>query len=87
MKKNSAFYILNTPRTKFEIRESLEHLPVVWNRFGEYRIMPREVVENAVNNLEMWNKFEGKTTCPMIAIYWDQGIPISNLAGRALINE
>jgi len=81
------FYILHTIETKFKISSPLETLPIIWNRDGEYRIIPCEVVENAIDNLTMWNSFTGKTTHPKVAIMWSQGIEISNLAGRALGGE
>jgi len=52
-----------------------------------FRLIPKEVIMNAVANLEMWDKFTGKTTHPKVAIFWSQGIPINNAAGRALLGE
>lgn len=81
------FYILHTLNTIFGIDPLIEALPVIWNRDGEYRIIPREAVENAVDILSMYTVFDGKRTQPTPVILWSQGIPISNLAGRALIGE
>jgi len=87
MNTNGKFYILHRLDDRFLINTQLETLPIIWNRDGLYCVIPREVVENAVANLEMWDKFTGKTTHPKVAIFWSQGIPISNQAGRALIGE
>ena len=61
--------------------------PILWCRNGEYRVIPRGVVENAVDTLSMYVASSGKRTQPIPVIVWNQGIPISNLAGRALIGE
>jgi hypothetical protein len=87
MKTNGSFYILHESSSEFLIGTPLETLPIVWNRDGLYCIIPREVVENAVDNLNMWDKLTGKTTHPKVKIMWSQGIPVSNLAGRALVGE
>lgn len=87
MRTNGRFYTLHELSGKFLISIPLEALPIVWNRDGLYCIIPREIVENAVNNLEMWNKITSKTTHPKVMIMWSQGIPISNQAGRAMLGE
>ena len=61
--------------------------PILWCRNGEYRIIPVEVVENAINVMSMYVASDGKRTNPTPVILWSQGIPISNLAGRALVGE
>jgi len=61
--------------------------PILWCRNGEYRVIPIEIIENAVNVMSMYVVFDGKRTNPTPMILWSQGIPISNLAGRALIGE
>lgn len=61
--------------------------PILWCRNGEYRIVPREVIENAINILSMYAASGDKRTQPTPVIMWSQGIPISNLAGRALVGE
>lgn len=62
-------------------------LPILWCRDGEYRVVPKEVVQNAINIMNMYVAFSDKRTCPEVVILWNQGIPISNLAGRALVGE
>ena len=59
--------------------------PILWCREGEFRLIPLKVIENAVNILESPSSF--KRTAPKIYFTWDQGIPISNQAGRALVGE
>ena len=83
----SRFYALYNPDDNFLLGCPLETLPIVWNRDGLYRVVPREVVENAVDSLEMWDKLTDKVTHPKVLIVWNQGIPISNQAGRALMGE
>lgn len=61
--------------------------PILWCRNGEYRIIPIEVVENAINIMSMYVASDGKRTQPTPVILWSQGIPISNQAGRALVGE
>ena len=62
-------------------------LPILWCRGGEYRVIPKEVVQNTINVMNMYTEFNGKRTHPTPVILWSQGIPISNLAGRALVGE
>ena len=61
--------------------------PMLWCRNGEYRIIPVEVVENAINIMSMFTISGDKRIHPTPMILWSQGIPISNLAGRALLGE
>ena len=60
-------------------------LPILWCRGGEYRLMPKEVVQNAMDSIKVYSKMMSKATVsPVVCIYWDQGIPITNQAGRIL---
>jgi hypothetical protein len=60
-------------------------LPILWCRGGEYRLIPKEVVQNAITLISDFNKKHNKTTVsPIVAIYWDQGIPVINQVGRIL---
>lgn len=59
-------------------------LPILWCRGGEYRLVPKEVVQNAIEFVSYHRKMADKTTHPQVCIYWDQGIPITNQAGRIL---
>ena len=61
--------------------------PMLWCRNGEYRVIPTEIIENVVNVISMYVVSDGKRTNPTPLILWSQGIPISNLAGRALVGE
>ena len=61
--------------------------PILWCRNGEYRIVPREVIENVIDVLSMYMASDGKYTQPVLMIRWNQGIPISNQAGRILMGE
>ncbi len=62
-------------------------LPILWCREGEYRVVPKEVVQNTINTISMYAASDGKRTNPAPVITWSQGIPISNQAGRALVGE
>ncbi len=61
--------------------------PILWCRNGEFRLVQKEIVLNLIDLAEAYNKMQGKITDPQLQIMWSQGIPISNLAGRALIGE
>lgn len=61
--------------------------PILWCRSGEYCIIPVAVVKNAISVINSFNYLSDKTMHPEIRIRWSQGIPISNLAGRALVGE
>ena len=89
MRTQSEFYILCEPSNIFGMNAFSEKaLPVVWNQDGEYRVIPKNVIQNAIDNVIMHERANfGKTKIPKTVILWDQGIPISNLAGRALIGE
>ena len=69
------------------IKTEDEALPLLWCRDGEFRLIPKEVVMNAVNLSHMFKQIEMQRILPMLVLRWSQGIPISNLAGRALIGE
>ena len=84
---SNRFYILHTLKIEFEVKSPLETLPVIWNRDGEYRIIPREVVENAVDLYDMNRQQNIKILLPAAIFTWSQGISISNLAGRALVGD
>lgn len=59
--------------------------PILWCRNGMFCVIPTAIIQNAV---EFSKSFHAeKRTPPELYFYWSQGIPISNLAGRALINE
>ena len=81
------FYLTRDSDNISKFPEVIKAQPIVWCRDGEYRIVPKEVVQNALTIRNMYEAFSDKRTCPEVVILWNQGIPISNLAGRALIGE
>jgi hypothetical protein len=63
-------------------------LPILWCRGGEYRLVPKEVVQNAIDSVKIYSRMMNKATAsPMVCIYWDQAIPITNQVGRILTGE
>jgi hypothetical protein len=87
MKRNNLFTI-NEPNDTFEIHENQRAVsPILWNRNGEFRIIPTPILQNIVDLLVMFRATMGNVTYPKVVIMWSQGIPISNLAGRALVGE
>ncbi len=87
MKRNNLFTI-NESGDILEIRKNHRVIsPILWNRNGEFRVIPTPVLQNTVDLLVMFRKTMGNVTYPKVAIHWSQGIPISNQAGRALIGE
>ncbi|KKL70971.1 hypothetical protein LCGC14_2099580 [marine sediment metagenome] len=61
--------------------------PMLWCRNGLFCVIPKEVIQNALETFNIYNNVEGKILTPNVVIMWSQGIPISNLAGRALVGE
>jgi len=91
---NGKFCIVHNSKNKIIINRDVidgylsEALPIVWNMDGKYYIIPQAVVQNAIDNVAIWEKFySDKATRPNVVILWNQGIPISNQAGRALIGN
>ena len=62
-------------------------VPMLWCKEGEFRLIPKEVMLNLFDLAEAYSGTQGKITNPRPQIMWDQGIPISNQAGRALMGE
>lgn len=89
LKHMNKFLTCHTVQDKLKINLlNTEFFPIVWNRDGEFCIIPITILKNASDNLDAYNKLSsGKTVNPMVYIHWDQGIPISNEAGRALTGE
>lgn len=86
------FYMMRGIRDsedRITIRSNVKRaLPILWNRGGEYRLVPKEVVQNAMNSVAVYAKMTGKkTACPVVCIYWDQGVPVDNQVGRMLTGE
>lgn len=86
MKRRGKFYIVCELYNEIKAND-FHHgaLPIVWNRNGEFCVIPLAVVQNAFDSLS-YSIFE-KVTNPKVVISWCQGSPISNQAGRALIGE
>lgn len=82
------FHTLSESNNSILLDHSFEILPIVWNRDGEYCIIPHEVVANTVDVMAMQKlDYSRKRVVAEAIIMWSQGIPISNLVGRALIGE
>lgn len=81
------FYVARSNDSIKEFAGVVKALPILWCRDGEYRVVPKEVVQNTISMVNMYAAMGGKRTPPELQITWSQGIPISNLAGRALIGE
>ncbi len=62
-------------------------VPMLWCRDGLFCVIPKEVIQNAMDLAESYQQTDLKCTPPVITIRWSQGIPINNQAGRALIGE
>ena len=86
MNTNGKFYIISERDDKIKAA-FLTALAIMWNRDGEFRVIPKGIVQNAIDLHKMYTQQEFKVTIPIITIMWSQGIPISNLAGRALVGE
>ena len=86
MRTTGKFYIIDEHSDKIKAW-FITSLPILWNRNGEYRVIPKAVVQNAIDNKAMYEKLSDKTVSPIVSIMWSQGIPISNQAGRALVGE
>lgn len=90
MKPQGKFYIVFEMNQKVKMNPFIdkEALPIIWNQDGNYRIIPMAVIKNAFDSLEIYKKLaSGKTVNPIVVIHWNQGIPMSNAAGRALLGE
>jgi len=77
----------NRYRFSYHLGEGETVLPVLWCRHGLFCVIPKEVILNLATNNKMYRQSDGKRTPPESYIIWSQGIPISNLAGRALLGE
>ncbi|MCK5608338.1 hypothetical protein KAR91_41030 [Candidatus Pacearchaeota archaeon] len=86
MNTTGKFYIVNESGDKIKVA-FLTPLPILWNRDGQFSIIRKAIVENAIDIKKMHDKSDSKVTIPAINIMWSQGIPTSNATGRALIGE
>ena len=85
------FYLMRGMRDsedRITIRSNMKKaLPILWNRGGEYRLVPKEVLLNAMMLVTEMDRTSAKTLSPQVCIYWDQGIPVTNQVGRLLTGE
>lgn len=87
MKPQGKFYIIHSSEVRFKLNPFGEPFPILWDFDGMFCIIPKAVLENAIDRKAMYDKSNKKVTVPQVYIYWDQGIPIDNQVGRALIGE
>ena len=62
-------------------------IPMLWCRDGLFCVIPKEVIQNAIDLAESYRQTDLKCAAPIITIRWSQGILINNQAGRVLIGE
>lgn len=86
MNTSGKFYMVNEHSDKIKAA-FLTPLPILWNRDGQFSIIRKAIVKNAIDIKKMHSESNSKVTIPTINIMWSQGIPINNQAGRALIGE
>lgn len=60
---------------------------ILWSREGLFCIIPEEIIQNALDIIDMYVKSNRKTTPPEIFFTWDQGIPVDPKVGHALLGE
>ena len=88
MKPQGRFYIIHTPEVRLHVEIFNDGpFPVLWDFDGSFCIISKAVLENAIDRKTMYDKSNKKVTVPQVYINWDQGIPISNQAGGALMGE
>lgn len=77
---------IHNNENRITIRSNIKRaLPILWCRGGEYRLVPIEVVQNGIDSVAAYTKMSKKGSfTPVVCIYWDQGIPITNQIGRIL---
>lgn len=86
MRTIGKFYIVNESGDKIKAA-FLTPISILWNRDGQFSIIRKAIVENAIDIKKMHDESDSKVTIPIINIMWSQGIPISNQAGRAFVGE
>jgi len=89
--KTGNYLIIKESNNRYRFSHHLEEgeiaLPILWCRYGLFCVIPKEVILNLATNNKMYRQSDGKRIPPESYVTWDQGIPISNLAGRALLGE
>lgn len=88
MKPQGKFYVIHRSEVRLDVELFRdEPVPILWDFDGLFCIIPVSVLCNAFNRKNDYVKLNNKAEIPQVYIYWDQGIPISNAAGRALLGE
>lgn len=59
--------------------------PTLWYCQGMFCIIPMQIIQNAIEESEMYQKFSSDTKHPVVIITWDQGIPVDPKVGYALM--
>ena len=62
-------------------------VPILWCRDGMFCLIPKEIIQNAIDVSGSLRDINLKRTPPKLYFFWNQGIPVSNQAGRALLGE
>ena len=86
MRTTGKFYIINECNDNIKAA-FLTSLPIIWNKDGKFCVIPKAVVQNVIDINTDYSNSSNKITSPIINLWWCDGIPISNLAGRALVGE
>lgn len=60
---------------------------ILWFREGLFCIIPQEIIQNALDLIDIYVKSGRKTMPPKIFFTWDQGIPVDPKVGYALLGE
>lgn len=58
---------------------------ILWFREGLFCVIPQEIIQNALDLIEIYVKSGRKTIPPKISFTWDQGIPVNPRVGYALM--
>ncbi len=89
MKQENIIYIVTDHDTSFMVNPFAKILPILWCQDGEYRVFPKEVLANAIDATNMYadHYSEKSDIFKPTHIYWEQGILVNNLVGRALSGE
>ena len=69
------------------VSKEMPAIPILWQRSGLFRLIPREVIVNAIETGQSWQK----TVFPPINygpwIRWEQGIDVDPRIARILLGE
>ena len=82
-----SYHLLCVDKTVFGMATADIAEPILWCCDGLFCLIPKEVVQNIIDSNRMSQQIDLKCTPPKLYFHWSQGIPISNLAGRALMGE